>query len=135
MDGLISKPEWLLQIYHAVPPFMEQKTWETRSRKTNKRERIYLLSSGGYVTGEATITDCVEITSKQQWMDNAVKHQVGFITGSFEPDVCYELLSRHWPHIYAWILNDIVKYDEQIKYIHPKGAIIWVKDVENKMKA
>lgn len=46
MDGLITKPEWLKQIYEQVAPYTEPKTWEIQGNKTSKRERIYLLESG-----------------------------------------------------------------------------------------
>ena len=31
--------------------------------------------------------------------------------------------------IYGWYLQDVTKLDKEFSYSHPKGAVIWVKDV------
>ena len=125
MDGLIIKPEWLLQIYEPVNPFTEPKTWEIRGSSTSKRGRIYLLESGsGLVTGETTIADCKPINGFDDWIDNETKHQIPI-------DGYLYAMATYNRKVYAWVFKDTVKYAKPMKYMKPKGAIIWVKNVEN----
>ena len=132
MDGLIIKPEWLAQIYEPVRPFSEPKTLEIRGSATKKRGRIYLLESGsGLVTGETTIVDCVQIKDKSDWDAKREKHQVLDIEyqGRTIEGYLYAR-TRYNGQIYGWVLKNTVKYETPIRYDKPKGAIIWVKDVE-----
>lgn len=32
-----------------------------------------------------------------------------------------------YSHIWAWVLEDVVKYDQEIPYIKKRGAMVWVK--------
>lgn len=132
MDGLIIKPEWLAQIYEPADLFSEPKTWEIRGSVTHKRGRIYLLESGsGLITGETTIVDCIEIKNEKMWNENINKHQVQDIVykGCYINAYLYAM-NRYEGHVYAWILKDTKQYEKPIKYSKPKGAVIWVKDVE-----
>lgn len=136
MDGLIIKPEWLKQIYEPVTPYTEPKTWEIRGNKTSKRGRIYLLESGsGLVTGETTIIDCVKINDVETWLANKDKHQVDEVAyGPLKMNGFAYAWSKYNGKIYAYVLKDTVKYETPIKYNKPKGAIIWVKNVETIME-
>lgn len=132
MDGLIIKPEWLAQIYGPIQPFSEPKTMEIRGSATKKRGRIYLLESGsGLVTGETTIVDCIQIKNKRDWDTYREKHQVLDVEYQGRKIEGYLYArTRYDGKIYAWVFKDTVKYDTPRLYEKPKGAIIWVKDVE-----
>ena len=137
MDGLIIKPEWLVQIYGAVSPFSKPKTLEIRGHATKKRGRIYLLESGtGMITGETTIVDCIQIKDESEWDARRDDHQVLDINHQGKTIKGYDYIAmRYGNGIYAWVLKDTVKYDKPKAYVKPKGAIIWVKNVEHRMQA
>lgn len=107
MKALIIKKEWLDKI------FFENKTWEMRSRVTKIRGKIQLIESGsGLIVGECVITDSFKV-ELPELLENRDKHKVQNI----------QLLHK-WNC--AWVLNNIVKYENPIPYKHPKGAVIWV---------
>lgn len=113
MDGLIIKKRWLDKI------LSHEKTIELRGRKTKKKgQRIYLLSSGS-VYGTAVICDCFEL-SEQTYEYYRVRHKVYF---------SYNYIKTIYPNVYAWFLTDVQTIEPK-QYKHPKGAVIWVKNVE-----
>ncbi|OYT87915.1 MAG: hypothetical protein CFE46_11980 [Burkholderiales bacterium PBB6] len=90
-----------------------EKTWEMRSRTTNKRERIALIRKGsGVVVGVATIADCIGPLSDDQIELNQYKHRVP------TSDI------GKWR--FAWILREIRLLDVPVPYAHTAGAVIWV---------
>lgn len=113
MDGLIIKKKWLGLILEG------KKTWEIRSCNTRKRGLIALIESG---SGEVKGTCCVD--------DSRV----------FNLDLCSHwtchglsragLRSLRYKTIYAWILRKPRRI-KPVKYKHPRGAIVWVKNVLN----
>lgn len=116
MNGLIIKNQWLEKILHNF------KVLEIRGSKTSNLEKyIYLLESGTRrIRGLCRITDCIPIT-EEFWNTNRQKHQV---------DISYEELLKRYPHPYAWVLDSVLPADFlQYFYKHPKGAVIWVKDI------
>lgn len=106
--GLIIKKEWLDRI------FDKGKTWEMRSSLTKIRGRIKLIESGsGMIIGEATLADCFRPTNFARCACKS-KHQIED-----------SMLFKRWS--YAWVLEDVKRYDKPIPYKHPQGAVIWVK--------
>lgn len=116
MDGLIIKPKWMGKI------LIGEKELEVRGHRTAKQgEKIFLLESGTQrVAGTARILCCIPI-DKENWEFLRPKHCVNL---SY-----YELL-KVYKKPYYWVLSDVKKYDEIFYYKHPKGAVIWVKDVK-----
>ena len=107
MKGLIIKKDWLQKI------FFENKTWEMRSRVTKIRGTIQLIESGsGLIVGECNLVDSFKVQHNDlhKFIE---KHKVGNI----------ELLNK-WNC--AWVLENVIKYQEPIPYKHPKGAVVWV---------
>lgn len=113
MDGLIIKKRWLDKI------LSYEKNIEIRGQKTKKKgQRIYLLSNG-IVWGTAVICDCFEL-SKQTYEYYRVRHKVGW---------SYDDIKMIYPNVYAWFLTDVQRIEPKY-YKHPRGAVIWVKDVK-----
>lgn len=110
MDCLLIKEFYLNKI------FDENKTWEIRGARTNKRGKIGLIQSGsGKIMGECNLIDCIGPLSKEQLFKNKDKHKVNDIN------------SISYKNIFAWVIKDAKRYNLAISYKHPMGAIIWVK--------
>lgn len=43
----------------------------------------------------------------------------------------YKDLKKRYPNPYAWVLEDVTPLDKEMYYKHPKGAVIWVKNVDD----
>ena len=119
MDGLIIKKKWLDLIAEG------KKTLEIRGCNTGKRSSVYLLESGSQkVRAICKIMDAFPI-SGEDWNSLKEKHCV---------PISYEELKKRYKNPHAWVLGDICPVEENITYEHPKGAVIWVKDVKIKNK-
>lgn len=116
MNGLIIKDPWIDLILDG------KKTWEIRGSNTNMRGTIALIKSGtGQIYGTALLTNSFRIT------DDALRqghrnHRI--------PDVAD--ITYLAPH--AWVLDDPVRWDKPLPYKHPQGAVIWVKDIYQRIK-
>ena len=113
IKGLIIKDPWISMILHGV------KTWEMRSRNTKIRGRILLIKSGsGKVYGEADLVDVIN------FKDENLKNLMSKIGNHC---VDYSEKPEFNKYRYAWVLENVFEYEEPIPYIHPQGAVIWVK--------
>lgn len=111
LDGLIIKQPWIDKILSG------EKTWELRGSKTHKRGRIALIQSGStLVVGKVDLVGCVGPLTKNQFESNIKKHNSSH---SFS-EISYK-------KVYAWVLENPVRYKKSKPYNHPRGAIIWVK--------
>jgi hypothetical protein len=109
VDSLIIKSEWLFKIFNT------QKVYEMRSTATKKIGPIGLIKSGsGLIVGSAYLNGCFKI-DPDRFASTLRYHQV--------PD--FELLKK-WP--WAWVLSEVEKFETPVKYSHPQGAVIWVKN-------
>lgn len=117
MDGLIIKEKWLNLILN------KEKIYEIRGCQTKKiNEKIYLLESGTQkIKGTCIITNVYKIT-EDFWEKEKINHKV---------NISYNELIKIYPHPYAWELSYVEPLPEKF-YQHPKGAVIWVKDVDTK---
>lgn len=112
MDGLLIKEKWLDLILKG------KKTWEMRSRRTNKSGRIGLIQSGsGKVFGEAELVECKGPLSTAELKKNSRKHRVSKESVG----------ARGYKYKFAWVLKNVKKYKTPKKYRHKQGAVIWVK--------
>lgn len=118
MDGLIIKHKWLDLILKG------KKTIEVRGSDTKKQGKmIYLLESRtSKVVGTCKIAATYPI-SCSDWSEEREKHCV---------DIPYRDLKKRYPNPYAWVLEDVKPLDKEMYYKHPKGAVIWVKNVSVK---
>lgn len=118
MDGLIIKSKWLDLILKG------EKTIEIRGSDTKKQgEIIYLLESKtNRVLGTCKIAYTYPI-SCSDWSEERDNHKV---------ELSYPELKKIYKNPYAWVLEDVkpIKSEKELYYKHPKGAVIWVKDVE-----
>lgn len=120
MDGLIIKKHWLDLILSG------KKTWEIRGSDTKKRGRIALIESGsGHVVGTCKLVDSYPVTLDDMEA-NQDKHCI-------EPTLI--TITHHLKYKYpnAWVLENAKRIDP-VKYNHPQGAVIWVKNVYDQDK-
>lgn len=115
MNGLIIKKTWLDLILAG------KKTWEIRSSKTNVRGKIALIESGsGMIVGQAELVDVIGPLSIEDLLTNTKKHHI--TRDAIDRGIRYTK-----PH--AWVLKNAKRFQRPKPYIHPQGAVIWVKNV------
>lgn len=117
MDGLIIKKKWLDLIVSG------RKTIEIRGFDTHKiNEPIYLLESGSHrIRAICKIKSSTSITNDKwdKYKNNACL------------DMTFADLNKWYKTAYAWEITDIKPIEYICHYIHPRGAVIWVKNVES----
>lgn len=114
--ALIVKKKWLDLILSG------EKTWEIRGHNTKIRGRIGLVEYGsGLVVGQCEIIDSFPANAKNGYVEglthNAV-HKHGIM--DWKSTVKYNN-----PHV--WVIKNAKRYKRPCPYVHPKGAVIWVK--------
>lgn len=100
------------------------KTWEMRSKPTKIRGRIGLIEAGsGLIVGEAEI-DRMQSAPKS--------YRARHMTRAYHriPEDRYGVMDK-W--CWAWVLSNVIRYDEPIPYDHPRGAVIWVSLPNNRV--
>lgn len=108
--ALIVRKEWSDKIFYDFDP----KIWEMRSFKTKIRGTIGIIEAGtGLIVGSVYISTCYQ---------NKIAPDNKFIKYHKVADA--ELLKK-W--CYAWVLSNATRFEEPVPYVHPKGAVIWVK--------
>lgn len=116
MDGLIIKKKWLDLIVSG------KKILEIRSSNTGKiGEEIYLLEGGTHRVVARCIIESTHPISNSNWSNEQKYHCV---------NCSYEDLRKRYKTPYAWVLKDVKPIIGNKYYKHPKGAVIWVKNVE-----
>lgn len=115
MDGLIIKKEWLDLILNC------KKTLEIRGHDTKKiNQPIYLLESGSHrVRGICKIKSSTLMTY-QNWDKHKEKACL---------DMSFVGLNKWYHTAYAWEITEVEPIEDIWYYSHPKGAVIWVKNV------
>jgi hypothetical protein len=121
MRALVIRNEPINQILKGT------KTWEMRGTPCKIREQVGLIESGtGTVIGVCNVIDCIGPLTPEQWKRNARK------AGMRPSD------STGYTNTYAWVLEKPRRLKRPVPYVHPYGAIVWVKldpSVERKVKA
>jgi len=113
MDGLIIRKKWLDKILAG------DKEWEIRSSNTKKRGTIALIEAGsGTIKGIAYLSSALRMDHSHLWPNWFSKHRLRD----------EEVLSLGYKNPHAWVLNGATRI-KPIPYKHPRGAVIWVKDV------
>jgi hypothetical protein len=93
------------------------KSWEMRSTPTKIRGRVGLIEAGsGLIVGEAEIARMQEAPKS---------YRARHMTRCFHriPEERYHVMDK-WK--WAWVLEQVLRYDEPVAYAHPQGAVIWV---------
>lgn len=97
------------------------KTWEMRGRDVSPKMcgRIGIIEAGsGTIIGEVDLVGSTGPISQQIIKALVHKHQIDD----------FNLLDK-WN--VAWELEKASRYAEPVPYVHPKGAVIWVKIPHN----
>ncbi|MDF2879571.1 MAG: hypothetical protein K0R54_128 [Clostridiaceae bacterium] len=117
MDGLIIKKKYSELILNGF------KIWEIRGSNTKKRGTFYLIESGSnLIVGQFDLIDSQPLTMID-YNNNFNKHRISIEDFSFND------LLKKYKTPYKWIVKNPVKYENPISYKHPRGAIIWVKNL------
>lgn len=116
MDGLIIKKEWLDLIISG------KKTFEIRGSDTHKiNETIYLLESGSHRIRAICKIKSSTLMTYDRW-------------DKYKKNACLDMtfigLNKWYHTAYAWEIADVEPIEDIWYYRHPKGAVIWVKNVE-----
>ena len=109
MDGIVVLEPYATMIIDG------QKSLELRSRRppaSKVGKRIYLLSSGE-VLGIVRITSFSGPLSEEQLQARFLEHRIP------EPK----------PGHYAWKLEVVKRFASRRKYVHPRGARVWLRKV------
>lgn len=122
MRALLIRPQWLEKILKGT------KTWEIRGSKTLIRGTIALVPSGsGTIVGLCDLIDCIGPLTDDVFRKNASK-------AGMRAD---EAKLGWYRNTYAWVLASPRYLKKRVKYVHPSGAVIWVKletKVENAIR-
>lgn len=115
MDGLIIKKEWLDLI------LCGKKTLEIRGHDTKKiNQSIYLLESGSHKVRAICKIKRSTLMTYQNWDE-------------YKEQTCLDLsfigLNKWYHTAYAWEIAELEPIEDIWYYSHPKGAVIWVKNV------
>lgn len=112
LKGLIVREEPMAQILKGV------KTWELRSRRTQIRGKIALITSGsGTVVGTAEVVECIGPLTVEQWNSNLRK------MGLSKEDRIKS--KREIGDVYAWVIKSAKRLRKPIPYRHKPGIINW----------
>ena len=114
MDGLIIKKEWLDLILDGKKDSGEKKTLEVRSSPNKKSGPIALIESRSGMVKETCTIGPSFYMSDETFKELKDKH---FVEKSF------------YKKNYAWPLSDAKRLEKPVPYIHPQGAVKWVKNV------
>lgn len=110
--GLIIGPKWAEMIVSG------NKRWELRKKNTKSRGDIAIIAQGtGTIVGKATVTDCIGPMDLDELM--AGKN----LAGETEPEIIQDVKDGY---VYAWVLENPVKFEKPVPYKHPSGAVTWV---------
>jgi len=105
-SGLIIKERWISLILRG------EKTWEMRTNRTRKRERVGLIRKGsGSIVGLATVVDALGPLSDIEIAESFDKHRLRLD----------EIGGWRCP----WVLEDVISLDQPIEYVH-SGGVVWV---------
>jgi hypothetical protein len=109
---LLIRPEPLIKILQGT------KTWEMRGAPTKIRETIGLIPSrSGTVVALCYLVDCIGPLSEKAFRKNAEK-------AGLRPN---EAQLGYYLNTYAWVLANIRLLEKPVPYVHPSGAVIWVR--------
>ncbi|RRJ54717.1 ASCH domain-containing protein [Paenibacillus oralis] len=112
--GLIVRDPWIEMLLSGF------KTWEIRSKPTSIRGKIGLIKSGTKkIFGEINIIDCVEIP-------------VTDFNRYFEFHHVQDISSFGYSKIFAWVMQNPIRYAEPKPYIHRPGCVVWVNFKDNR---
>src|SRR3546814_409327 len=112
MRGLVIREPWIGLILRG------QKTWEMRSKPTNVRGRIALISAkSGLIVGTAKLVASESALTSHNYMQHRDRHAI-------PENKLDEVIENGWVH--PWVLEDVHALAEPVPYQHPSGAVTFV---------
>jgi hypothetical protein len=95
------------------------KTWEIRGSNTKIRGTVGIIAGGtGKVIGMCDIVDVRGPLSLEEYKNSYKQRGLSFL---------HDSSSLPYNQTYAWVIEKARAFDEPIPYLHPNGAVIWVK--------
>jgi len=92
------------------------KEWEMRSSKTKFRGIFGVIEAGsGSIIGKTTLIDSLEEISEAAYFSYTHKHKISSTDHT----------AKNWK--YPWVIKNSIRFEEPIPYIHPQGAVRWVR--------
>jgi hypothetical protein len=108
LSAIPIRPQWIDLILDGT------KTWEIRTKNTNKIGPVALIRSGsGRVVATANLSEVIRLTGKLA-KQNA--RRMGMTTADAVSCAGFN----------AWVLKDVVPLKKPVPYVHPSGAVTWV---------
>lgn len=121
--GIIIRQPWVEHILNG------EKTWELRGKNTKIRGPVALIEGGtGTIVGMFNIVDSEGPLSRIQRVEAADRKQI----------LACEIDEDMYDTVYAWKIENVVRFSEPVPYKHPSGAVIWVtlqEDVKKNIQA
>lgn len=112
LKALIIRQPWIGMILRG------EKTWEMRKQRCTHRGLIALIEQGtGTVVGTARIVDDLPPLTESELRARRDKH------GIPEAQIA-EVMANGW--VRPWLLADVQRLSQPIRYDHPSGAVGWV---------
>lgn len=114
-SALVVKPEWAELLISG------KKTWELRSCNTLKRGRVALAVSGTQeLIGDISIVDSVKVMEQGRSL-------LPLPLEKFEPfHRVSDLSIIQYASVYAWIMENPIRYDSPKPFGYNQGAVVWV---------
>lgn len=108
LSAIPIRPQWVDLILNGT------KTWEIRTKYTNKIGPVALIRSGsGTVVATANLSEVIELTES---IARKNARRMGMSTADAVSCVGCN----------AWVLSDVVPLKKPVPYVHPSGAVTWV---------
>lgn len=134
-SALLIKHNWCSQIFNAG------KRWEIRNKATKVRGRIGIActassspSGVSLLLGEATLTECIQVGVMQGSFITAPPNAVSnymFLEKNVEKHKIYHVSQfpdlQKYKQVFAWVLADVVEYNQPKVLPRKKGQIVWAK--------
>lgn len=121
--GIIIRQPWVNHILNG------EKTWELRGKNTKIRGPVALIEGGtGTIVGMFNITDSQGPLTREQRVEAAENKQI----------LPCEIDEDMYENVYAWKVDNVIRFPQPVRYTHPSGAVIWVtlqEDVKNNIQA
>ena len=131
-QALFVQKQWMDKILD------EGKTWEMRGYVTNKRQRFYLAESkANLLRGEASLINCKLVAVKDDngaWVPagDTAQDQMDFFMNEcnykkmgFNPVFDMPDFLQKCDKLYAWVLDNVTKYEVPVPWKAKCGPIIW----------
>lgn len=111
-SGLVIAEPWIGMLLDGT------KTWEMRSKPTNKRGWVALIKKGtGHVFGLGYLSECRPSLDLNEMVENIENHKIPV-------SMIYNGEIDNWTT--PWVFSQVIKLAKPIPYKHQAGAVIWV---------